>query len=106
MLESLYKNISKTFDTTPYNKKIEKYLKFRNYDISPKLSPSNICNDFENIREKICKGKAMRRMIELRKNNDSNQSSVEQMNRNEQRAAKNMNEIEDKMIKVFSGFVK
>ena len=45
-------------------------------------------------------------MIELRKNLDKNKSSFEQINKNEQKTKKNMNEIEDKMIKVFSGFQK
>ena len=106
MLETLYKQVSTSFDTIPYNQKIEKYLKCRKYDILPKLSPNNICNNFENIREKICKGKVMRRMIELRKNLDNNKSSIEQINKNEQKTKKNMNENEDKMIKVFSGFQK
>lgn len=104
MLETLYKQISKSFDTVPFNKKIEKYLKLRKYEILPKLSPNNICNNFESIRDKVCKGKTMKKMIELRKNFGDNQSTIEQVNRIEVITTKNMNDIEDKMIKVFSGF--
>lgn len=104
MLETLYKQISKSYDTVPFNKKIEKYLKLRKYEILPKLTPNNICNNFESIRDKVCKGKTMKKMIELRKNLGDNHSTIEQMNRNEIMTTKNMNDIEDKMIKVFSGF--
>ena len=103
-LETLYKQVSTSFDTVPYNKKIEKYLKFRKYDIFPKLAPYNICNNIENIRDQICKGKAMRRVIDLRKNLGDNLSNIDQLNRNEVVTIKSMNEMEDKMIKVFSGF--
>ena len=104
LLENLYKKVSTSFDITPYNKKIERYLKLRKYDILPKLAPYNVCHNVENIRDQICKGKTMRKVIELRKNLGDSQANIDQMNRNEFLAVKHMNEMEDKMIKVFSGF--
>ena len=103
-LENLYRNVTTSFDATSYNKKIEKYLKNRKYDILPKLAPSNICHNVENIRDLICKGKTIKKVIDLRKNMGESQENIEQMNRNEVKAMKSMNEIEDKMIKVYSGF--
>ena len=104
VLEKLYRQISTSFDTSPYNKRIEKYLKRRKYDILPKLEPYNICHNVQKIRDKICKGKTMRKVIDLRKNLGDNQENIDEMTKNELWAVKNMNEMEDKMIKVFSGF--
>ena len=104
VLETLYNQVTTSFDITPYNKRIERYLKFRKYEILPKLAPYNICHNIENIRDQICKGKTMKKVIDLRKNFGDNQANIEQMNKNELMAVKNINEMEDKMIKVFSGF--
>jgi hypothetical protein len=103
-LEKLYKEISTSHDTTKQNKKIEKYLTLRKYEILPKLSPYNLCNNLENIREQICKGKTMKKVIELRRYMGDTQESISQMNGNELKTVKSMNEIEDKMIKLYSGF--
>ena len=103
-LEKLYKEVSSSHDTTKQNKKIVKYLTLRKYEILPKLSRYNLCNNLENIREQICKGKTMKKVIELRKYMGDTQESISQMNGNELRTTKSMNEIEDKMIKLFSGF--
>ena len=46
----------------------------------------------------------MRKVIELRKNLGDNQENIDNMNRNEDLAGRSMNEMEDKMIKIFSGF--
>ena len=103
-LEKLYKEISTSNDTTKQNKKIEKYLTLRKFEILPKLSPYNLCNNLENIREQICKGKTMKKVIELRRYMGDTQESISQMYGNELKTVKSMNEIEDKMIKLFSGF--
>ena len=100
----MYKQISTSFDTIPFHKKIEKYLKFRKYEILPKLSPYNICNNIEKIRNHISKDKTLRKVIDLRQNLGDNLSNIEQMNRNELNTIRSMDGIEDKMIKVYSGF--
>ena len=104
MLEKLYNQVSTSFDINPYNKKIEKYLKLRKYDILPKLAPYNICHNVQYMRDLICKGKTMRKIIDLRNNLGDSKANIDQMNKNEIMAMKNMNEMEDKMIKVYSGF--
>ena len=103
-LENLYNEVSKSYNTIILNKKIEKYLKLRKYEILPKIAPSNLCHNIENVREKICKGRTLKKVIELRKNLEDSRIAVDKVNRKELSAAKNMNEMEDKMIKVFSGF--
>ena len=75
-LETLYSQVSTSFDTNSFHKKIEKYLKFRKYDIFPKLAPYNLCHNIENNRTQICKGKAMRKLIDLRQNLGDNQSNI------------------------------
>ena len=104
MLEKLYNQVSSSFDITPYDKKIEKYLKLSKYDILPKLAPYYICHNVEYMRDLICKGKTMRKIIDLRNDLGDNKEKIDQMNKNEIIAKKNMNEMEDKMIKVYSGF--
>jgi len=103
-LEKLYKEISRSHDTTRQNRKIEKYLAMRKYDILPKLSPFNLCNNLENMREQICKGKTMKKVIDLRRYMGDTQENISQMYGNELKTTKSMNEMEDKMIKLFSGF--
>ena len=46
----------------------------------------------------------MRKIIDLRNELGDNKVKIDQMNKNEIIAKKNMNEMEDKMIKVYSGF--
>ena len=46
----------------------------------------------------------MKKVIDLRKNFGDNQENIDQMNKNELMTSKSMNEMEDKMIKVFSGY--
>jgi len=103
-LEKLYKEISTSHDTTRQNRKIVKYLTLRKYDILPKLSPFNLCNNLENMREQICKGKTMKKVIDLRRYMGDTQENISQMYGNELKTTKSMNEMEDKMIKLFSGF--
>lgn len=104
VLENLYNQVTTSFDGTSYNKGMERYLRFRKYEILPKIEPYNICHNIENIRDQICKGKTMKKVIDLRKNFGDNQENIDQMNKNELMTAKSMNEMEDKMIKVFSGY--
>ena len=101
-LENLYNKISTSYDSTPFDKNIKRYLKFRRYNIEPKISQENICKNMENLREKICKDKSIKRVIEFRKNVGEIFDEVDNLNENQNQVEKKVNDIEDQMIKAFS----
>ena len=102
ILENLYNNVSKTFDSTKYDKKIKSYFKLRKYRIEPNISKENICKNMENLREMICKDNSIKRVIEFRKNVGDTFNNVNNINSNQNLFEKKINDIEDQMIKSFS----
>ena len=101
-MENLYNNVSKTFDSTKYDKKIKSYFKLRKYRIEPNISKENICKNMENLREMICKDNSIKRVIEFRKNVGDTFNNVNNINSNQNLFEKKINDIEDQMIKSFS----
>ena len=100
-LEKLYDTISKKDDLKNYQKEIKKYLKNKNYDISIKINPSSVCNNFENAREKIYKSDFMKEDIQLRKQIGEYNLTTENIKNNDLKIKNRINNIEDKMIKIF-----
>ena len=100
-LEYLYDKMSTKEDLLIYQPEIKNYLENKKYDISVKLNPSNICNNFEKTREKICTSEFLKNNMQLRKQLGNIESKVEEINNNDIKAINNMNNIEDKMIKLF-----
>ena len=100
-LENLYDKISTKENLLIYQPDIKEYLENKKYDVSIRLSPSIICNNFEKTREKICTSDFLKSDMQLRKQMGSPVSKVEEMNDNDMKAKDKMNKIEDKMIKLF-----
>ena len=100
-LEKLYDKMSTKEDLLIYQPEIKEYLKNKKYDTSVKLNPSTICNNFEKTREKICTSEFLKNNMQLRKQIGNIESKVEEINDNDIKAINKMNNIEDKMIKLF-----
>ena len=100
-LENLYDKMSTKEDLLMYQPEIKNYLENKKYDTSVKLNPSTICNNFEKTREKICTSEFLKNNMQLRKQIGNIESKVEEINDNDNKAINKMNNIEDKMIKLF-----
>ena len=100
-LEKLYNKISEKDSSLKYNNEIQKYLKHKKYDISIKINPDSICNNFEITREKICKTDFLKQDIYLRKQCGGSLQNLEKLEENDLRAKNKVNNIEDKIIKLF-----
>ena len=101
ILENLYDKMSTKENLLIYQPEIKQYLENKKFDVSVKLTPSIVCNNFEKTREKICTSDFLKNNIQLRKQMGNVQSKVEEINNNDIKAINKMNNIEDKMIKLF-----
>ena len=101
ILENLYDKMSTKENLLIFQPDIKQYLENKKFDVSIKLTPSNICNNFEKTREKICTSDFLKNNIQLRKQMGNIESKVEEINNNDTKAINKMNNIEDKMIKLF-----
>ena len=100
-LEKLYNKISEKDASLKYNNEIQKYLKYKNYDVSIKINPDTVCNNFEATREKICKTDFLKQDIYLRKQCGGSLNNLAKLEENDLRAKNKVNNIEDKIIKLF-----
>ena len=100
-LKNLYDKMSTKENLLMYQPEIKDYLENKKFDVSIKLTPSIVCNNFEKTREKICTSDFLKNNIQLRKQMGNVESKIEQINDNDIKAINKMNNIEDKMIKLF-----
>jgi len=100
-LEKLYDKMSTKEDLLKYQPEIKNYLEHKKFDVSIRLNPTIVCNNFEKTREKICTSDFLKNNIQLRKQMGNIESKVEEINNNDIKAMNKMNKIEDKMIKLF-----
>ena len=100
-LENLYDKMSTKEDLLKYQPEIKNYLLHKKFDVSVRLNPTIVCNNFEKTREKICTSDFLKNNIQLRKQMGNIESKVEEINNNDIKAMNKMNKIEDKMIKLF-----
>ena len=101
-LENLYDSMSTKDNLFIYQNDIKNYLKNRKYDVSLKINPSIICNNFEKTREKLCQSDFLKRDMQLRKQiEEGNISNAERINNKDFMTKKKINNIEDKIIKIY-----
>ena len=104
LLESIYNKISVSTDNIKNNKSIQKYLSLKKCSDLPKITPYNISHNVNSIREFLSDGKMMKKAIYLRRNMDYNESNIDKISQKENTTIKSINDLEEKIIKVFSGF--
>ena len=100
-LERLYDKISTKENLLNYQPEIKDYLENRKYDISIKINPSLICNNFEKTREKVCQSDTFKQDLHLRKQLDDYTTNIDKINNNDLKTKDKINNVEDKMIKLF-----
>jgi len=69
-----------------YQPEIKDYLENRKYDISIKINPSLICNNFEKTRQKVCQSDTFKQDIHLRKQLDSSTTNIDKINNKDLKA--------------------
>ena len=100
-LERLYDKISTKENLLNYQPEIKDYLENRKYVISIKINPSLICNNFEKTREKVCQSDTFKQDLHLRKQLDDYTTNIDKINNNDLKTKDKINNVEDKMIKLF-----
>ena len=100
-LEKLYEHISTKDNLLNYQQDIKTYLKKRKFDTSVKVNPIYICNNFEKTREKVCQSEFLKQDMYLRKQIEGNLTNAEKNNNNDMKARDKINNIEDKIIKLY-----
>jgi hypothetical protein len=100
-LERLYDRISTKENLLNYQPEIKDYLENRKYDVSIKINPSLICNNFEKTREKVCQSDTFKQDLHLRKQLDGSTTNIDKINNNDLKTKDKINNVEDKMIKLF-----
>ena len=100
-LENLYDNISTEENLLNCQPEIQNYLKNRNFDLTVKIDPSSICNNFEKTRGRICNSEFLKQDMNLRKQINGNIVLAEKVKNNDIKSKIKINNIENKIIKIF-----
>ena len=101
-LEKLYDRISKKDNLLNYQHEITDYLKNKKADISVRINPSTMCNNFEKTREKICQSEYLKNDINLRKKMDGPDYNIDKIKSNDLKTKHKVNHIEDVIIKLYN----
>lgn len=103
IVEKLYDKIKDKDDTLEYDYLIKNYLKNRRYNLEAKISPSDICNNYQVVRENIVRNDFLKRNIRLKKISGFDDSaSFEKMRSDYEKNKIKINSVADEMNKVFS----
>ena len=101
-MEKLYDRISKKDNLLNYQHEITDYLKNKKADISVRINPSTMCNNFEKTREKICQSEYLKNDINLRKKMDGPDYNIDKIKSNDLKTKHKVNHIEDVIIKLYN----
>ena len=103
IVEKLYDKIKDKDDTLEYDYLIKNYLKNRRYNLEAKISPSDVCNNYQVVRENIVRNDFLKRNMRLKKISGFDDSaSFEKMKSDYEKNKFKINNVADEMNKVFS----
>ena len=103
IVENLYDKIREKDDTLEYDFLIKNYLKSRRYNLEAKISPSDVCNNYQIVRENIVRNDFLKRNIRLKRICGFDDSaSLEKMKSDYEKNKIEINNVADEMNKVFS----
>ena len=103
IVEKLYDKIKDKDDTLEYDDLIKNYLKNKRYNLEAKISPCDICNNYQVVRENIVRNDFLKRNIRLKKISGFDDSaSFEKMRSDNEKNKIKINSVADEMNKVFS----
>ena len=103
IVENLYDKIREKDDTLEYDFLIKNYLKSRRYNLEAKISPSDVCNNYQIVRENIVRNDFLKRNIRLKRICGFDDSaSLEKIKSDYEKNKIEINNVADEMNKVFS----
>ena len=107
-LERLYEKMTKTNNNNKnefkFNNQIKKYIASKKGSLSNEgkkyINPFNISNNIENVRQKLSNNNYIKNDIYLRRIGGNSLDNINKLKKRNEKIQKNMNNIEDKMIKI------
>lgn len=103
VVENIYVKIKDKDDTLEYDFLIRNYLENRKYNLEAKLSPSDVCNNYQIVRENIVRNDFLKRNMKLKKiSGFDNTSSFEKMTSIYEKNKNKIHSVADEMNKVFA----
>lgn len=107
-LEKLYEKMTKTNNNNKngfkFNNQIKKYIISKkgslSYEGKKYINPFNISNNIENVRQKLSNNIYIKNDIYLRRIGGNSLDNINKLNKRNEKIQQNMNNIEDKMIKI------
>ena len=101
-LEKLYDKVKKKEDNLESNDLIVNYLEKRRYNMDPKISPIDVCNHYQNMREHIFRNDYFKKYIKLKKLSGCDESSYETIEKEYDVYLKKLNNMGEDINKIIS----
>ena len=101
-LEKLYDKVKKKEDNLESNDLIVNYLEKRRYNMEPKISPIDVCNHYQNMREHIFRNDYFKKYIKLKKLSGCDESSYETIEKEYDVYLKKLNNMGEDINKIIS----
>ena len=101
-LEQLYEKIRIKEDFLESNDLIKNYLKNKKYNIEPKITPIDICNHYQKMRDRIFKNDYFKKYIKLKKRSGYDSSSYEKIKNEYNNSLNKLNNLAEDVNKVIS----
>ena len=101
-LEKLYEKIKQKEDYLESNDLIVNYLEKRRYNMNPKISPIDICNHYQNMRENIFRNDYFKKYIKLKKLSGYDESTYENIEKEYDAYLKKLNNMGEDINKIIS----
>ena len=101
-LEQLYEKIKIKEDFLESNDLIKNYLKNKRYNIEPKIAPIDICEHYQNMRDRIFRKDYFKKYIKLKKSSGYDSSSYENIKNEYNNSLNKLNNLAEDVNKVIS----
>ena len=99
--EKLYETLKNTDDSLQYNNLIQNYLESQKYNLNPKISPNDICENYHHLLDKICRNDCIDRNIDLKRSNNVGLKSIKKLKNDYNQTHIKMSNIGNDMNRVF-----
>ena len=100
--EKLYETLRNTDDSLQYNNLIQNYLESQKFNLKPKISPNDICENYQHLLDKICKNDCIDRNIDLKRSYNIGLKSIKKLKNDYNQTHAKMSNIGNDMNRVFS----
>ena len=100
--EKLYETLKNTDDSLQYNSLIQNYLDSQKFNLKPKISPNDICENYQHLLHKICKNDCIDKNIDLKRSNNVELKSIKKLKNVYNQTHIKMSNIGNDMNRLFS----